>query len=82
MGLTCNLHGKKGGPEILLRSGGAKNFRDKYFLHQAPPPYKCLWTVPNMKYNPFQQQDQTNSEALHVREFTHMNILVFLLRPD
>ena len=43
MGLTCNFHVKKGGPEFFLRSerGALKNFRDKYFLHQAPP-YKCL----------------------------------------
>ena len=38
MGLIRNFHGEKGGPEIFLRSEGApKNFRDKYFLHQAPP---------------------------------------------
>ena len=37
MGLTCNFHGKNGGPEIFLRSeGGSKNFHDNYFLHQAP----------------------------------------------
>ena len=29
MGLTRDFHGKKGGPEIFLRSeGGPKNFRD------------------------------------------------------
>ena len=44
MGLTRNFHGKKGGPWIFLSSeGGTPNF----FLHQAPP-YKCLWTVPNI----------------------------------
>ena len=26
---------------------------------------------------PFQHQDQTNSEALHAQEFTHMNNIVF-----
>ena len=54
MGLTRNFHGKMGGPEIFLRSeGGApKNFRNKYFLHQAPP-YKCLWTVPNAENFPY-----------------------------
>ena len=35
-----------------------------------------------MEYNPFQHQDQTNSEALHAQEFIHMNNIVFLLRPD
>ena len=35
-----------------------------------------------MEYNPFQHQDQTNFEALHAQEFTHMNIIVFLLRSD
>ena len=34
-----------------------------------------------MEYNPFHHhQDQTNSEALHAQEFTHMNNIVFL--PD
>ena len=41
MGLTRNF-GKKGVPEILLRSEGApKNFCDKYFLHQAPLTSVC-----------------------------------------
>ena len=35
-----------------------------------------------MEYYPFQHQDQTNSEALHAQEFTHMNKIVFLLSPD
>ena len=35
-----------------------------------------------MEYNPFQPQDQTNSEVLHAQEFIHMNNIVFLLRPD
>ena len=34
-----------------------------------------------MEYNPFQHQDQTNSEGLHAQEFTHMNNIVFLLHP-
>ena len=38
MGLTRNFHGKKGGPEIFLRSEGGqkKNFRDKYFCIRPP----------------------------------------------
>ena len=35
-----------------------------------------------MEYNPFQHQDQTNSEARHAQECTHMNDIVFLLHPD
>ena len=31
-----------------------------------------------MEYNPFQHQDQTNSEALHAQEYTHE----LLLHPD
>ena len=27
-----------------------------------------------MEYNPFQQQDQTKSEAMHAQECTHMNL--------
>ena len=35
-----------------------------------------------MEFSPFQNKDQTNSEALHAQEFTYMNNIVFLLRPD
>ena len=41
MGLTRNFHGKKGGPEIFCGLGAPKNFRDKYFLHQAPLTSVC-----------------------------------------
>ena len=43
--LTRNFHGKKGGPDFfsfaVWRGGGAKNFRDKYFLHQPPLTSVC-----------------------------------------
>ena len=35
-----------------------------------------------MEYNPLQNQDQTNFEALHAQEFTPMNNIVFHLHPD
>ena len=35
-----------------------------------------------MECNPFQHHIQTNSEALDAKKFTHMNNIVFLLRPD
>ena len=44
--LTRNFHGKKGPWFFCGLKGAPKNFRDIFFLHQAPP-YKCLWTVPN-----------------------------------
>ena len=53
MGLTHNFHGKRGALNFFaVCGGGLKNFNDKYFLHQAPP-YKCLWTVPNLCLLPF-----------------------------
>ena len=37
MGLTRNLHGKKGAQKFFCGlKGGLKNFRDKYLLHQVP----------------------------------------------
>ena len=35
-----------------------------------------------MEYNHFQHQDQTDSEALHAQEYTHMNNIAFHLHPD
>ena len=40
LGLTGNFQANEGGPEFFLRSdggGGAKKFRNRYCLHQAPP---------------------------------------------
>ena len=39
MGLTCNFHGKKGGPEIFcgLKGGGAENFLRKNIFCFRPP---------------------------------------------
>ena len=49
-GSTRNIHGKKGGPEFFAvwrRGGARKFFALNIFLHKpSPPPYKCLWTVP------------------------------------
>ena len=48
MGLTCNFHGKKGGPEFfcgLKGGGGWKIFAKKIFFALGPP-CKYLWTVP------------------------------------
>ena len=44
MGLTHNFHGKKGGGDLNFfcgLKGAPKNFRDKYFLHQAPLTSVC-----------------------------------------
>ena len=35
-----------------------------------------------MEYNAFQHQDQTNSEALHAQECTHMNDIAYHVCPD
>ena len=35
-----------------------------------------------MEYNTFQHQDQTNSEALHAQEYTHMNDIAYHVCTD
>ena len=35
-----------------------------------------------MEYNTFHHQDQTNSEALHAQECTHMNDITYHVCPD
>ena len=51
--------------------------------------YRPIVTVPKRYFNHiyldnnhFQHQVQTNSEALHAQECTHMNDIAFLQRPD
>ena len=52
MGLTRNCHGKKrggGGADFFeVWTGGPENFM-RYFCFASGLPYKCLWTVPNVK---------------------------------
>ena len=56
-------------------------FKIKYVRMYSNCPKK-VFQSDIMEYNPFQHQAQTNSEAQHAQEFTHMNNIVFLLHSN